>query len=279
MANANSILLNSFFTRSAFRNLIDNDDTTAFQEAVQRYVQNYQTKNHFQCISDIYDFLSKYYPNEYYYKNTLLIKLLFGIHSPRTTTALTELPIENSKADFVLINGQAVVYEIKTPLDNLDRLESQLHDYYKAFSKVIVFTSEEHAKSLEKKFKDSPVGIYTLTSRKTIHRCKQAEEYKEQLSKSTMFKILRKKEQEEIIKYYYGELPQVSQFKYYRACKSMFEELSTIDSYTAFIKSLKARVKLATKPDERVPKALSFITYFSNYDSKDYLKLINFLYN
>lgn len=279
MANANSILLNSFFTRSAFRNLIDNDDTTAFQEAVQRYVQNYQTKNHFQCISDIYDFLSKYYPNEYYYKNTLLNKLLFGIHSPRTTTALTELPIENSKADFVLINGQAVVYEIKTPLDNLDRLESQLHDYYKAFSKVIVFTSEEHAKSLEKKFKDSPVGIYTLTSRKTIHRCKQAEEYKEQLSKSTMFKILRKKEQEEIIKYYYGELPQVSQFKYYRACKSMFEELSTTDSYTAFIKSLKARVKLATKPDDRVPKALSFITYFSNYDSKDYLKLINFLYN
>lgn len=279
MANANSILLNSFFTRSAFRNLIDNDDTTAFQEAVQRYVQNYQTKNHFQCISDIYDFLSKYYPNEYYYKNTLLNKLLFGIHSPRTTTALTELPIENSKADFVLINGQAVVYEIKTPLDNLDRLESQLHDYYKAFSKVIVFTSEEHAKSLEKKFKDSPVGIYTLTPRKTIHRCKQAEEYKEQLSKSTMFKILRKKEQEEIIKYYYGELPQVSQFKYYRACKSMFEELSTTDSYTAFIKSLKARVKLATKPDDRVPKALSFITYFSNYDSKDYLKLINFLYN
>ena len=54
MANANSILLTRFFTRSAFRNLIDNDDTTAFQEAVQRYVQNYQTKNHFQCISDIF---------------------------------------------------------------------------------------------------------------------------------------------------------------------------------------------------------------------------------
>lgn len=40
--------------------------------------------------------------------------------------ALTELPIGDSKADFIMINGRGVVYEIKTDLDNLNRLNSQL---------------------------------------------------------------------------------------------------------------------------------------------------------
>ena len=35
-----------------------------------------------------------------------------GIHSVNTTTALTEIPIAKSKADFVLINGKAVVLSL-----------------------------------------------------------------------------------------------------------------------------------------------------------------------
>ena len=67
---------------------------------------------------------------------------MLGIHSPRTTPALTEVPIGSSKADFILINGKAVVYEIKTALDNFDRLDGQIEDYYKAFSRTVVVTSE-----------------------------------------------------------------------------------------------------------------------------------------
>ena len=33
-----------------------------------------------------------------------------------------------------MITGRGVVYEIKTDLDNLIRLENQLKDYYKVFS-------------------------------------------------------------------------------------------------------------------------------------------------
>ena len=88
--------------------------------------------------------------NEYYYKITLLNKLLLGIHSVNTTTALTEFPIAKSKADFVLINGKAVVYEIKTELDNLERLESQISDYYKAFDHVAVVTCIENVENVKK---------------------------------------------------------------------------------------------------------------------------------
>ena len=68
-----------------------------------------------------------------------------------TTTALTEIPIAKSKADFVLINGKAVVYEIKTELDNFDRLENQINDYYKAFDHVAVVTCKRKSSGIEEK--------------------------------------------------------------------------------------------------------------------------------
>ena len=80
----------------------------------------------------------------------MLNKLLLGRHSINTTTALTQIPINKSKADFILINGKAVVYEIKTELDNFERLKNQINDYYKAFSHVCVVTCEEYYKKLIK---------------------------------------------------------------------------------------------------------------------------------
>ena len=49
-------------------------------------------------------------------------KRLLGIHSVNTTTALTEIPVGRAKPDFILINGKAVVYEIKTELTNIKLL-------------------------------------------------------------------------------------------------------------------------------------------------------------
>ncbi len=36
-----------------------------------------------------------------------------------------------------MINGEGRVYEIKSDLDNFDRLYDQLRDYYRAFSKSV----------------------------------------------------------------------------------------------------------------------------------------------
>ena len=110
MDNANSILLNRFFTRNTFKQVIDDGESPAYIAAIRRYIVDSTKKTNGECISEIYQHLKKEYQNEYFYKNTLLNKLLLGIHSPRTTTALTEVPVGNSKADFILINGKAVVY-------------------------------------------------------------------------------------------------------------------------------------------------------------------------
>ena len=89
--------------------------------AVDEFISEPYTKTYANIFEILYDRLKKEYRNEYFYKNTLLNKLLLGVHSTNTTTALAELPIGKAKADFVLINGKAVVYEIKTELDNFER--------------------------------------------------------------------------------------------------------------------------------------------------------------
>ena len=129
----NNIVLNRFFTQNVFFNII-NANNTIYETVIQRFVNDSKNKDNGTLISEVYEFMSKSYRNEYFYQNTLLNKFLLGKHSINTTTALTQIPICKSKADFILINGKAVVYEIKTELDTFDRLNNQLRDYFKAFN-------------------------------------------------------------------------------------------------------------------------------------------------
>lgn len=277
MDNANSMLLNRFFTRNTFKQVIDEGWSAAYIAAIRRYVVDYEGKTNEECISEIYQHLENEYQNEYYYKNTLLNKLLLGVHSPRTTTALTEVPVGNSKADFILINGRAVVYEIKTSLDNFNRLDGQIEDYYKAFSRVFVVTSENNYNAVQQRLQDSPVGICLLTKKGTLSVRKEAIEYRESLSKNTMFKILRKSEYEQILLKNYGFLPEVSQFEHYRVCQAMFEELPIDEAYKLFIQTLKLRAKIDVVEYLKIPYELKFLIYFSNYKRNDYIQLNHFL--
>ncbi len=277
MELASSILLNSFFTRNTFKQLLSEGENPAYSAVIRRFIADDTSMTNGECISEIYHYLKTDYQNEYYYKNTLLNKLLLGIHNPRTTTALTEVPIGGSKADFILINGQAVVYEIKTALDNLDRLDSQLKDYYKAFSKVVVVTPEEKYKEISQKLNHSPAGICLLTRKGTLSTRKEAVEYRDDLSNSIMFKILRKREYEHILLDLFGALPSVSQFEYYRACKSLFESLPTDAAYHLFLQALKLRARIDIDEYSNVPYELKFLVYFSNFRKNDYINLSRFL--
>ena len=275
--SANSILINRFFTRNTFKQLVDDGECAAYTAAIRRYIVDSTGKTNGECVSEIYQFLKNEYQNEYYYKNTLLNKLLLGVHSPRTTTALTEVPVGNSKADFILINGKAVVYEIKTALDNFERLDGQIEDYYKAFSRVTVVASEKNFDEIQKKLQNSPVGICILTSKGSLSVRKEPTEYCDKLSKTTMFKVLRKSEYEKILLDCLGELPKVSQFEYYRSCQVLFESLPINDVYQRFIKALKQRMKIDIVEYSKIPYELKFLIYFSNYKKSDYEKLTRFL--
>ena len=243
----NNIILNRLFTIAAFQNIVDDSNYTVYKTILHRYIHNSSEKTNEEAISELYNYMRLNYRNQYYYKNTILNKLLLGVHSINTTTALTEIPISSSKADFVLINGKATVYEIKTELDNLERLESQLMNYYKAFDHVCVLTCEDYAQILLDKYCDSPVGIYVLSKSDTIQRIKEPTINQQSLNMVTMFKILNKPEYEELILNYYGYLPNVSQVKYYSKCMELFVDIPLDDAYKSFLKVLKKLVGLPLK--------------------------------
>ena len=271
--------LNRIFTRNMLRHFIDGKEDNVYSSVVRRYTSDVDQKTNQELISEIYCELENHYRNEYFYKNTLLNKLLLGVHSVNTTTALTEIAIAKSKADFVLINGKAVAYEIKTELDNLDRLSSQIDDYYKAFDHVAVVTYEKNLQQLQKVLVniDKPVGIYVLRKNGKLGTVQNPQRYTDDLNKEVIFKLLRKSEYEDIITQRYGYLPEVTQFKYYSACKKMFLEIPIEESYLLVLKVLKKRMQLVKEEFVKIPYELKFLAYFMELTYDDYQKLDVFL--
>lgn len=270
-------ILNSVFTRELLRQFLNDSSSDSYDYIIKKY--DLFDKTNLEVVKYIYKILEKEYRNEYYYKNTLLNKLLLGVHSIHTTTALSELPIANSKADFILINGKAVVYEIKTELDNFERLENQINDYYMAFDHVSVVTCEEKINSLQNLIGkiNKPVGIYYIKNNGAISTVTKPGCYKESLNREVIFQLLRKSEYESIIMDYYNYLPDVSAFIYYRECKKMFLNISLDVTYNIVLQLLKKRIKVEEQCFQRIPKELKYLAYFTYFRKRDYQNLDLFL--
>lgn len=274
----NNIILNRMFTRTTFSQLIDKNNKACYLGIINKYIEDIKLKSNGEIITELYKFMEKEYRNEYFYKNTLFNKLVLGRHSLRTTKALTEVPIGKSKADFITINNKAIVYEIKTDLDTFERLDTQLSDYYKAFTSVSVVTCEKNYERIYEMLKDSKVGICILTEKNTLSvRKKPLEEYS-YLDYTVIFKILRKYEFENILLSYYGKLPQVTPAFYYDECIKLFRDIDINLAYKYLISELKKRIYIEEENFKRyIPYELRFLAYFSEYRENDYVKLGEFL--
>jgi sepS16A protein len=266
-------LLNRFFSRATISNLLKYNKDEVFERISK------EETSHLETIQSVYQELSKTYRNEYFYKNTLLNKRLLGIHSVNTTTALTEIPVGRAKPDFILINGKAVVYEIKTELDNFDRLENQINEYYKAFNHVAIMTYEKNIETAKRKIAEinKPIGLYILQKNVKIKTVMEPKEYNNDLDRDVIFSILRKYEYESIIEKRFGSLPQVSQFDYYDVCRQLTEDIPLGRFYSDFLIELKKRNPINKELFTAVPYELKFLVYFMNFKPKDYDALAQFL--
>lgn len=274
---SDNTILSRVFTQNTFKDLINGKPNDIYINCAERYTSNTTDLENKVVIDQIYKFLTLKYRNEYFYKNTLLNKLLLGRHSIKSTVALTEIPIRKSKADFILVNGKAVVYEIKTELDSFDRLENQINDYYTAFNNVCVVTCESNYDKVNSLLKNTDVGIYILTSKNTLSVRKEPVENNSRLSHHSLFGILRKHEFEQIILRHFGVLPQTNQFNYYKECFKMFESIEIMKAYRYTLTELKSRNLKKFDEYKKVPSQLKFLVYFSNFKDNDYEKLNIFL--
>ena len=272
----NSRAINRVFTRKVICDLIEHGRSDIFDYVVKRYIDDPSSKNHGQLISEIYAHLNKQQRNEYFYMNTLLNKLLCGIHSVNTTSAFSQVRIGHSIADFVMINGEGRVYEIKSDLDNFDRLYDQLKDYYCAFSKVSVLASiheQEKIREVLSSFGDmgDAVGIYVLSDRGTIfnkERSREPNAYNKVLNHSSIFKLLRKREYEAIVRDYFGTVPQVEPVFHFRTFLEKFEKMPILEAQQRAFQEIKKRNKITIEEFQEIQPELKAVIYFSGFTQK-----------
>ena len=230
-----------------------------------------------EIIKNYYKYLLKNYKHEYIFKNMLLNKLLLGVHNINTSSVLAELPVANSKADFILINGKAVLYEIKTEFDNLVRLENQLSDYYKAFPEIYIVISYNDKAKINHLLNLENIGIIALQKNNRFKTIRIAKAYYDKLDPICMFKILRKHEFEQVLMQKFGKLPQTNQFEYYDMCLEMFEKIELLEANQLFFKELKKRPKVNVECFFKIPYELKLLAYLKEPKETWYKDMFNFL--
>jgi hypothetical protein len=267
----NSRAINRVFTRGIISELLEHGSSEVFDYVVRRFIRDTENKTHGELFSEIYAHLGNEYRNEYYYTNTLLNKLLVGIHNVNTTTALAQLHIGRHIADFVMINGEGHVYEIKSSLDNFDRLSEQLKDYFRAFSKVSVLASIDELEKVDRLLSalgdmGAAVGIYVLSERDTIFSRKHGREPKQFdncLDHVCIFKLLRKREYENIVMGKFGEVPKVQPVYHFRACLEKFAQIPILEAQELAFLELKKRNKITKAAFGSIQHELKSAVYFS----------------
>lgn len=139
------------------------------------------------------EIILKYYPNEICIKANFIKQILM---KGKSHVTIFELPVGSSRVDLCKINGTSVAYEIKTDLDNFNRLEKQIEDYYKIFEEVYIICSESNKDNIISVIPQM-CGIYTYKQTKSgryIFKIYRSAKKNTQIDTTKQLQILRKAE-------------------------------------------------------------------------------------
>jgi len=178
----------------------------------------------------------------------------------------------------VILNGCGTVYEIKSDRDSLARLESQIENYRKAFSKIYVVAGTLHIQDvLEKTSED--VGVMSLTRWNRISIVREAKDNFDYICPATIFDSLRLGEAVDILNELSVDIPDLPNTLMRNAIRSIFTELNPIDVQCCMIKTLKRTRNLAPLNTliANLPHALQSIALMVQLRNKDRDRLLETL--
>lgn len=272
--------LSEIFTASNFNKVVRQKDYKLTEKKLRKHYSNeIPNATYKKILGSLYLDLQSEYRSEYFYKNNLLNRFLLKQYSLATTSVFNEFKIGSSIADFVLLNGTARIFEIKTDLDGLDKLEKQLNDYKQFADLVYIVTSSKYIDKLLLEYSNSTIGVIEFTQRNAFKEHKKAESNSSYFNHLTLFKSLRKAEYLDIVRNHFGYIPEAPNTKIFRAC---FELISSIDvikfQKLTFNKLKKRKIKC---PDllesEKTPFELKQICYSLDFSEQEYNLLYTFL--
>lgn len=178
------------------------------------------------------------YRHEYIYKAALTHKILLGTHSLRTASMLNEFRVGDCKADIVILNGTAAVYEVKSERDSLARLERQVETYATVFAKVYVIAAQHHMRAV---ISTVPrfVGILHLNNRHRISTLREAKDRPERTSPAAIFDSIRTGEARMILSSFDVPVPPVPNTRLHATLRDAFVKLDPIQAHAGMVQVLK----------------------------------------
>jgi hypothetical protein len=170
---------------------------------------------------------------------------------------LTEFRAGSCKADLVILNGTATVYEIKSERDSLVRLANQVQNYKQVFAKVFVIASEDHIAGVLDTVSDD-IGVMMLSSRYRITTIRGAEDRPERICPTSVFESLRMAEAAAILKSLSIEVPDLPNTQRHTAMREIFKDLDPVAIHCSMVSTLKRTRDLAPLSGlvSRLPRSL-----------------------
>lgn len=177
--------------------------------------------------------------HEYIYKTALTHKKLLGKHSLQTASMLNEFRVGECKADLVILNGTATVYEVKSERDSLKRLERQVGAYAKVFGRIYVIAGENHIAQVIASV-PREVGVLRLNSRYQISTVQQATDRPEHTSPASIFDSIRTAEARMILQEQGISIPSVPNTELHSALRALFVKLKPCEAHEGMVRVLKS---------------------------------------
>jgi hypothetical protein len=214
--------------------------------------------------------------DEYIYKSALTRNVLLGTHSLNTASMLTEFRIAECKADVVILNGTATVYEVKSERDSLSRLQRQVAAYRTVFARVFVVTAATHLDCVLGSV-PSEVGVMLLCPRGHISTVREAADCPEGTSSAAIFESLRTDEARIILQSLGIGIPAVPNTRLRRALADIFVELQPRAAHDGMVKVLKQTRNLRPLSDlvQSLPRSLHAAALTVRLRKSDHARLIS----
>ncbi len=275
--------LAGIYNVSTIKNIVYNNSLSTLNGRLKRYknlIAGSDENITFEVyLKLIYGQMISHYCNEYIYKNSLTNQLLIEKYGLETTTLLSEFRIGKSISDMILINGEVKLFEIKTDLDNFNRLEIQLNEYKKAVEKIYIVTSSKYVEIIKSNYSNSNYGIIELTETMQLRIHKEANSDKSNFSYETIFKLLRKDDYLQLVQDEFNFTPNVPNTVIFKECFDLCRQIEITKLQKAVFLKLKKRKISHTEllMKEEIPKELKFLCYLLNFDESNYDRLFSLL--
>lgn len=227
--NFNCLILSQKYTPAALKRMLrgnTNDELSSWRE-LAKYLSLPSGITICDAITLGYRILMKSYRSEPVYKNQLVRNLYLRRHNPDQATMLDEFRIGSSQCDLFIVNGESTVYEIKTELDNTNRLAEQLSNYRGMAEKTYLVVHHTQTCYYQKHIKDTATGLISFGQRGGLQIEKEADDDNSAWDVGLIFGSLRKSEYTEVIRTYYGIVPDVPNMRYFKKCVEWGRQIPT----------------------------------------------------